>query len=72
MSKVYESENEIKNLSNIVKIDEGKIQSHLGDIVKKSVEETLNELLNKEAEQLCEAGRYERNHDRQGYRVDEK
>ena len=33
-----------------------------------SVEETFNELLEKEAEQLTQAGRYERNEARQGYR----
>ena len=35
---------------------------------KKSVEETLNELLDKEAEELTGAARYERNEARQGYR----
>ena len=37
-------------------------------LVRGSVEETLNELLEKEAEQLTQAARYERNEARQGYR----
>ena len=37
-------------------------------MVRGSVEETLNELLEKEADQLTQAGRYERNEARQGYR----
>ena len=38
------------------------------ELVRGSVEETLNELLEKEAEQLAQAARYERNEARQGYR----
>ena len=37
-------------------------------MVRGSVEETLNELLEKEAESLTQAARYERNEARQGYR----
>ena len=37
-------------------------------LVRKSVEETLNELLDKEAEELTGAARYERSEARQGYR----
>ena len=37
-------------------------------MVRGSVEETLNELLEKEAETLTQAARYERNEARQGYR----
>ena len=37
-------------------------------MVRGSVEETLNELLEKEAEKLTQAARYERNEARQGYR----
>lgn len=37
-------------------------------MVRKSVEETLNELLNKEAEELTSAEKYERTETRQGYR----
>ena len=38
------------------------------ELVRGSVEETLNELLEQEAEKLTQAARYERNEARQGYR----
>ena len=40
----------------------------LKDLVRKSVEETLNELLDSEAEELTGAGKYERSEARKGYR----
>jgi putative transposase len=51
-------------LGKVIHIDEGKIEDHLGQMVRKSVEATLNEMLDAEAEQLCNAGRYERSPDR--------
>ena len=42
--------------------------TQLKELVRGSVEETLNELLEKEAEQLTQAARYERSEARQGYR----
>lgn len=48
----------------IIQINEGEMQSHLDSIVKKSVEETLNSLLDAEADQLCKASRYERSPER--------
>jgi transposase-like protein len=45
-------------------IDEGKIKDHLGEMVRGTVEETLNGLLEAEAERLCRASRYERSPDR--------
>ena len=52
----------------IIQLNEGVIKEELKDLVRKSVEETLNELLDKEAEALTNAGKYERTADRQGYR----
>jgi len=49
-----------KNLSNVIKIDEGQVQEHLGEMVRSTVEETLNAMLDAEADQLCNAQRYER------------
>jgi transposase-like protein len=49
-----------KNLSQIIKIDEGQIQQHLGEMVRSTVEETLNAMLDAEADHLCSAQRYER------------
>jgi transposase-like protein len=43
-----------------VKVDEARIQEHLDDVVRRTVEETLNALLDAEAEELCGAKRYER------------
>jgi transposase-like protein len=44
----------------IVQIDEERIREHLGEVVRAFVQETLNGLLDAEAERLCNAGRYER------------
>lgn len=49
-----------ENKKNIIKIDEGQIKNHLGEVVKATVEETLNGLLDAEADALCNAQRYER------------
>ena len=46
---------EVKPLQSIVQIDEGRIQAHLDAVVRSTVEETLNALLDAEAnEQLAE------------------
>lgn len=55
--------------SNIVKIDAGKIQGHVDQVVRETVEETLNGLLDAEADRLCNAGRYERNEARKDTRA---
>ena len=52
----------------IVQLNEEIIKSELKELVRGSVEETLNELLEKEAESLTQAARYERSEARQGYR----
>lgn len=57
-----------KELRNVIKINEEKVQDHLKEVVRESVEETLNELLDQEAEALTNAGKYERSADRQDYR----
>lgn len=49
-----------QNLNKVIKIDEAQIRDHLGEIVRSTVEETLNDMLDAEADQLCGAGRYER------------
>jgi putative transposase len=53
----------------IIKIDEAKVKDHLGSLVRKTVEETLNGMLDAEAEQLCNAGRYERTEARKDSRA---
>jgi putative transposase len=47
-------------LGPVVKIDEGRIREHLDEVVRSTVEETLNALLDAEADHLCGARKYER------------
>ncbi len=49
-----------KKLGKVIQIDEEQIREHLGNLVRGTVEETLNKLLDAEADQLCNAARYER------------
>lgn len=53
---------------NIIQLNQEIIHNELKDLVRNSVEETLNALLDNEAEQLVNAGKYERSEERQGYR----
>ena len=52
----------------IVQLNEEVIKDELKELVRNSVEETLNGLLDQEAEQLTKAGKYERTENRAGYR----
>ncbi len=47
-----------------LRVDEGKLKGHVDEVVRSSVEETLNGLLEAEADALCGAQRYERSSDR--------
>ena len=47
-------------LNNVITIDDERIRSHLERVVRGTVEETLNALLDAEADRLCNAQRYER------------
>jgi len=58
-----------KNLDKVIQIDEDQIREHLGELVRGSVEETLNKLLDAEADKLCNAARYERTAGRQDMRA---
>jgi len=60
---------ETKALGSVVQIDAGKIQAHLDEVVRSTVEETLNALLDAEADQLCGAMRYERSEGRKDTRA---
>ena len=51
---------ETKTLGKVIHIDEAQIQDHLGELVRGTVEETLNAMLDAEADALCGAQRYER------------
>lgn len=50
-----------KEVPGVLTINEGELKNHLSQIVRSSVEETLNTLLDAEADALCKAQRYERN-----------
>ena len=52
----------------IIQLNEGVIKQELKELVRSSVEETLNNLLEQEAAELTKAERYERTSERQGYR----
>jgi len=53
----------------IIEINEEQVRGHLRELVRGSVEETLNLLLDEEAKRLNGAGRYERNESRQDTRA---
>jgi putative transposase len=56
-------------LGNVITIDDERIKNHLDRVVRGSVEETLNALLDAEADRLCNAQRYERNEARRDTRA---
>jgi transposase-like protein len=66
MAIVEEKSDGVKcvEFSEVIKIDEGKVRQHVEEVVRQSVEETLNGLLDAEADELCGAKRYERNVER--------
>ncbi len=63
------NQGEVPKLSQVIQIDEGKIQEHLGEVVRSTVEETLNAMLDAEADRLCRAERYERTEARKDTRA---
>src|SRR5260370_38849783 len=56
-------------LNNVIRIDDERIKSHLDRVVRESVEETANALLEAEAARLCNAQRYERSEARRDTRA---
>jgi transposase-like protein len=57
------------NLGQVIRIDDERVQDYLRNVVRGSVEETLNAMLEAEADQLCNAGRYERTEARRDTRA---
>lgn len=53
----------------IIQLNEAVIKQELGELVRDSVEKTLNELLDQEADRLTNARRYERNKERMDTRA---
>ena len=62
------TEEAIAMSDNIIQLNEDLIKNNLKDLVRNSVEETLNALLDHEADELVNADKYERSGDRKGYR----
>jgi len=58
-----------EGLDGAIVVDTGQVKSHLDDVVRGAVEETLNKLLDEEADRVCRAQRYERSPDRQDTRA---
>jgi putative transposase len=56
-------------LNNVITIDDERIKNHLDRVVRGSVEETLNALLDAEADRLCNAQRYKRSDARRDTRA---
>ena len=54
-------ENDSTPKAQIIQLNEGAIRDHLGEMVRSTVEDTLNRLLDAEADQLCNAEKYQRN-----------
>ncbi|PNV71399.1 transposase, partial [Leptospira inadai] len=55
---------EDKSHLKVIQVDETQLKKDLSELVRGSVEETLNALLDEEADKLCQASKYERNPDR--------
>ena len=53
----------------VIAVDEAELRTHVSEVVRQSVEETLNGLLDAEADTLCQAKRYERNAERASTRA---
>jgi hypothetical protein len=58
-----------KKLGNVISIDQDQLKDHVSEVVRSTVEETLNGLLDAEADRLCNASRYERSDARKDTRA---
>ncbi len=56
-------------MGQVIQIDEARIRDHLGEMVRGTVEEALNAMLDAEADRLCGASRYERSEARKDTRA---
>jgi putative transposase len=57
-------ENDTPKALGALQVDESKLMGHVHEVVRSSVEETLNALLDAEADEICGAERYERSPER--------
>ena len=56
-------------MGQVIQIDEGRTRDHLGEMVRGTVEDALNAMLDAQADRLCGADRYERSEGRQDTRA---
>ncbi len=68
MSTTGSAVGQVKELK-MMKVDETAVKEHIDKIVRGTVEETLNQLLQEEADQICCAGRYEHSERRKDTRA---
>ena len=64
-----DDDKKVKPMGQVIQIDKARIRDHLGEIVRGTVEEALNAMLDAEADRLCGAGRYERSEGRKDTRA---
>jgi transposase-like protein len=55
---------DVEKFAGVVRLDEGQLRSHVDGVVRDTVEQTLNALLEAEADALCGARRYQRSPER--------
>ena len=58
-----------KGIKEAIKVNEEAVQNHLNEMVRVSVEQTINQLLDAEADRLCNAKRYEHKEERSDTRA---
>ena len=58
-----------KPMGQVIQIDEARIRDHLGEMVRGTVEEALNAMLDAEVDRLCGASKYERTEGRKDTRA---
>ncbi len=58
------AEDTAEGLKGAIRVNDGQLRGHIDEVVRSSVEETLNALLQAEADQICKAGRYQRSAER--------
>lgn len=64
---VSENSNRIEDAASLegaIRVDEAQVRTHVDEVVRRTVEETLNGLLEVEADELCGAARYARSPER--------
>ena len=62
-------EQSTRNLGKVIKINESAVKDHLGEMVRNTVEDTLNQMLDDEATRMCNAEKYQRSEARKDTRA---